>query len=368
MSNQIRAYREQLGFKQEDLGQLAGVTRQTIAAWEGGEREPSLVQLSCIAGIMGVTVDLLQGLELSGAKDPDSFLSSLLFRADEPSALTPTIKQHLTQKAAAYASLEKLLGEIPVSPAKFPLDIYDSEVIEDYSKEVRNWLGLGESAPVGDSLSLIESKGLKVLPYPLPLKISGFSACNEDWGCLIVVNSAHVAERQYFTSLHEIAHLIFHYKEYKQPPKVAKSTDPHERSANHLAGAILLPKNVINREMRAYRDRWIPDPLLIDIKRRYGVSVRTILIRAEKSGIISKTQCGKQIGVLNKKFGKDKDPPNSEIPMPQRLTRLERLTYTGLLGDEILTVSRAAEILGKKTSEVHQEFLIWQLSDSEVSD
>jgi transcriptional regulator with XRE-family HTH domain len=326
MSNQIRAYREQLGFKQEDLGQLAGVTRQTIAAWEGGERKPSLVQLSCIAGIMGVAVDLLLGLELPGSNDPDSFLSSLLFRADEPSALTPTIKQHLIQKASAYASLEKLLGEIPGSPAKFPLDVYDSDVIEDYSKEVRNWLGLGESAPVGDSLSLIESKGLKVLPYPLPLKISGFSACNEDWGCLVVVNSAH------------------------------------------LAGAILLPKNVINREMRAYRDRWIPDPLLLDIKRRYGVSVRTILIRAEKAGIISKAQCGKQIGFINKNFGKDKDPPNSEIPMPQRLTRLERLTYTGLLGDDLLTISRAAEILGKKTLEVHQEFSIWQLSDSEVSD
>ena len=64
MSNQIRAYRDQLGFKQEELGEQAGVTRQTIAAWENGEREPSLVQLSSIARIMGVAVELLQGLEL----------------------------------------------------------------------------------------------------------------------------------------------------------------------------------------------------------------------------------------------------------------------------------------------------------------
>ena len=141
MSNQIRAYRDQLGFKQEELGEQAGVTRQTIAAWENGEREPSLVQLSSIARIMGVAVELLQGLELPDSRDPNSFFSSLLFRADEPSALTPTIKQHLIQKAADYAEVEKLLGEVPVSPAKFPLDVYDSEVIEDYSKEVRNWLG-----------------------------------------------------------------------------------------------------------------------------------------------------------------------------------------------------------------------------------
>ncbi|AFY96865.1 XRE family transcriptional regulator [Chamaesiphon minutus] len=369
MSNQIRAYRDQLGFKQEELGEQAGVTRQTIAAWENGEREPSLVQLSSIARIMGVAVELLQGLELTDSRDPNSFFSSLLFRADEPSALTPTIKQHLIQKVADYAAVEKLLGEIPVSPAKFPLDGYESEVIEDYSKEVRNWLGLGESAPVGDSLSLLESKGLKVLPYPLPAKISGFSACEEDWGCLVVVNSNDVAERQFFTSLHELAHLIFHHKEYRQPPERTKSSDPREKAANHLAGAILLPKNVIRREMRAYRDRWIPDPLLIDIKRRYGVSLRTILIRAEQAGIITKQQSGTQMGVLNKKCGgKDKDLPNSEIPMPQRLTRLERLTYTALLEDEPLTISRAAEILGKKTSEVHQELQTWKQYDVEVSD
>ena len=148
-----------------------------------------------------------------------------------------------------------------------------------------------------------------------------------------------------------------------------KSSDPREKAANHLAGAILLPKNVIHREMRAYRDRWIPDPLLIDIKRRYGVSLRTILIRAEQAGIISKLQSGRQMGVLNKRCGgKDKDLPNSEIPMPQRLTRLERLTYTALLEDEPLTISRAAEILGKKTSEVHQELQTWKQYDVEVSD
>lgn len=365
MSNNIRAYREQLGFSQDELGQQVGVTRQTIATWENGEREPSLVQLTSVSRTMGVAVELLQGLSLPESRDPNSFFSSLLFRADEPSALTPTIRQHLIQKAADYANLEKLLGEIPVSPAKFPLDGYDPEIIEDYSKEVRNWLGLGESAPVGDPMSLLESKGLKILPYRLPDKISGFSACEDDWGCLVVVNEGHETERQFFTSLHELAHLIFHHKEYRKPPARTKPTDPREKAANHLAGAILLPKNVLHKELRVYRDRWIPDPLLIDIKQRYGVSLRTILIRAEQAGIITKTQSGQQMGVLNKRCGgKDKDLPNSKLPKPQRLTRMERITYTALLEDKI-SVSRAAEILGKQTSEVSSKFQSWKQTDQE---
>jgi Zn-dependent peptidase ImmA (M78 family)/transcriptional regulator with XRE-family HTH domain len=368
MSNQIRAYRDQLGFSQEELGEQISVTRQTVATWENGERDPSLAQLTNIARIMGVAVELLQGLSLPQSRDPNSFFSSLLFRADEPSALTPTIRQHLVQKAADYADLEKLLGEVPVSPSSFPLDGYDPEVIEDYSKEVRNWLGLGESAPVGDPMSLIESKGLKVLPYRLPDKISGFSACEDDWGCLIVVNETHVTERQFFTSLHELAHLILHRKEYRQPPSRTKSTDPREKAANHLAGAILLPKNVLHKELRVYRNRWIPDPLLIDIKRRYGVSLRTILYRAEQAGIISKTSSGQQMGVLNKKCGgKDKDLPDSKLPEPKRLTRMERMAYASLLENKI-SISRAAEILGKQTSEVNHELKAWKHNEQEAYD
>jgi Zn-dependent peptidase ImmA (M78 family)/DNA-binding XRE family transcriptional regulator len=365
MPNEIRAYRDQLGFSQEDLGELIGVTRQTIATWESGEREPSLAQLTSIARVMGVAVELLQGLPLPESKDPNSFFSSLLFRADEPSALTPTIRNHIAQQVADYTALEQLLGEVPVSPAKFPLEGYDPEIIEDHSKEVRNWLGLGESGPIGDSLSLLENKGLKVLPYRLPDKISGFSAYEDDWGCLVVVNETHETERQFFTSLHELAHLILHRKEYRQPPARTKSTDPREKAANHLAGAVLLPKNILSKELRAYRDRWIPDPILVDIKRRYGVSLRTILYRAEQVGIITKTQSGQQMGVLNKRCGgKDKDLPGSQLPKPSRLTRMERMAYTALLEDKV-SISRAAEILGKQTSEVDHELQSWKQNDRE---
>jgi Zn-dependent peptidase ImmA (M78 family)/DNA-binding XRE family transcriptional regulator len=369
MLNQIRAYRDQLGFSQDDLGGQIGVTRQTIASWENGEREPSLAQLTSIARIMGVAVELLQGLSLSQERDPNSFFASLLFRADEPSALTPTIREHLAQKTADYANLEKLLKEVPISPSSFPLEGYEPEVIEDYAKEVRSWLGLGESAPVGNPMALLEDKGLKVLPYSLPDKISGFSAYEDDWGCLVVVNQIHVTERQFFTALHELAHLIFHRKEYRQPtPTRTKSTDPREKAANHLAGAILLPKSVLHKELRAYRNRWIPDPLLIDIKRRYGVSLRTILQRAEQAGLISRTQSGQQMGVLNKKCGgKDKDLPDSKLPPPQPLTRIKRMTFTALLEEEI-TISRAAEILGRPTADVAQEFQDWQSHDQEEYD
>lgn len=360
--NHIRLFREQLGFTQENLGELIGVTRQTIATWENGEREPTFLQLSNVARVMGVPVELLVGSSSQGGV-PQQTLSTLLFRADEPSALTPVIRRHLNQKVSNYVNLEKRIGESPISPAQYPLEGYDNEVIEDLSKEVRSWLGVGETVPIGDVLALLESKGLKIVQYPLSEKISGFSAYTDDWGCVIVINNNHPTERKFFTALHELAHLILHRREYRQLQERTKSSDPREKAANHLAGAVLMPKTAAHRELRAYRQRWLPEPLLIDIKRRYGVSLRTVLYRAEQIGIITKQQQGQQLGKLTKQYGPYKEP--GELPQLERLTRLERLVYTALLTDKI-TLSFAAEMLAKKTSEVLHELESWTHQEQEA--
>ena len=60
-------------------------------------------------------------------------------------------------------------------------------------------------------------------------------------------------------------HLIFHRTEYR-PPSTApvKGKDPREKLADAVAGAILLPRTVIEEELGFYRNRWIPEPVLLD--------------------------------------------------------------------------------------------------------
>lgn len=75
--NNIRFYREKIGLSQADLGKLIGVSRQTISAWEDGDREPSFTKLLTISKVMKVSIELLLG------KDIYSQQSSLLFKADK---------------------------------------------------------------------------------------------------------------------------------------------------------------------------------------------------------------------------------------------------------------------------------------------
>ena len=343
---QIRTYREQAKLSQEELGDLLGVTRQTIAAWEKGDRAPSLEQFSKLARALNIPVDFL----LDKTEDPGT---SLLFRADNPESLGPELRALLARKSQDYASVERMTGELSALPPSHNLEGYDPLLSEAMGREIRDWLGV-EQAPLGDVLSLLEEKGIKVILHSLPSEVSGLSAYTEELGGVIFVNAEHPTERKYFTALHELGHLIFHRREYGKPQS-GKDRDK-ENTANHFAGAILMPRNVIEKELRGYRKQWIPEPLLQDLKLRYQISMRTILIRAHQVGMILPSQKRQQYDALDKKYGPTKEDP--VLPPPKTLRRLEKLVYQALLKEEI-TTSRAAEILNKPLVEVHRELNNW---------
>ena len=341
----IESLREQCSLSQSELAQAVGVTRQTIAVWEKGERLPSVGQLSSIAVALGVPLEVFFAVPSS---EPQ-----LLFRADKTEVLTPAIKALVLQRAKDYAEIESLLGETPTTPPIMPLEEYQPTTVERFASQVRDFLSV-ENAPLGDVIARLEDRGLKVLEVQLPNHVSGFSALTPELGAIIVVNMRHPVERRYFTALHELAHLICHHKDFAQPSQPSASK-PREDIANHLAGAVLLPREVLERELRSFYNRWLPQALLEDIKARYSVSLRTIIIRAEQLGLISKKQCGQQLGVIKRAY------PEAEPVQLERQSahsRLERLVFQALSLERI-TTSRAAEVLGLSLTQIRQKAHLW---------
>lgn len=360
--NPLTLMRAQCGLTQEALGDAIGVTRQTIAVWEDGKRQPSVAQLSAIAHALGVPMSLL----LPDSSSVPASEPTLLFRADDPAGLTPALRAILSKKAADYAMVERIVHTRGLLPESRPMDSDDENFVEQTASSIRSWLGRGDLSPLGDVLSLLEERGLKVICHSLPDKLAGFSAYTEKWGAVIVINHAEPTERRFFTALHELGHLIFHRQDYVQPQVTKGRLDPREKSANRFAGAVLLPAEAVKAELHPYRNRaWIPEPLLLDIKRRYWVSMRTVLMRAAQAGCISKEQAGRQIGSLNAKYGREKE--DYPLDEPKRLTRLERLVYQALLEDE-LTALRAAEILSVPLAEVRQKLSSWKAEAEEELD
>ncbi|BAH05482.1 hypothetical protein CKR_0431 [Clostridium kluyveri NBRC 12016] len=59
MKNSIKKLRKEKNYRQEDLANALGVTRQTINAIENNKYDPTLLLAFKLANILGTTVDKL---------------------------------------------------------------------------------------------------------------------------------------------------------------------------------------------------------------------------------------------------------------------------------------------------------------------
>jgi Zn-dependent peptidase ImmA (M78 family) len=223
-----------------------------------------------------------------------------MFHLDNFEIFEPKLRMLLARKLHDYASGRKTIGELSALPPSYNLNGYDPKISESMGREIRDWLGIGQ-APLGDVLSLLESKGIKILLHPFPSEISGLSAYNEEVGGIIFVNAKHPTKRKYSTALHELGHLIFHRSEYGKT--LSGKDRERDIAANHFAGAVLMPDNVLEKELHLYRQRWIPEPILQDLKVRYQISMKMILVRATQVGLIQFAQKEQQYASLEKKYG-----------------------------------------------------------------
>lgn len=349
----IKMYREKSKLTLEELGTLLNVARQTVASWECGKTSPSLVEAARLARALKIPIELL--LEEESEQE-----AGLLFRADDSSTLTPELRSYLSKKAAQYRELEVILEETSAVPFSRPLDDVDVFVIKETADEIRDWLGVGDSAPLTEVYTLFENRGLKILEHQLPADISGFSAYTDEGGAVIVVNSDKEPERRYFTCIHELAHLIFHRKEYLPGAAAAvkQRKDSKEKAADKLAGMVMLPDKVVHAELHTFKNRsWIPEPVLRDMKQRYCVSMQTVVLRAHDVGLLTQKDCGMLLGYLRKHNIDLKD--GNRLPALAGLSRLKRLTYKALLNGSI-TTTFAKDLLDSKLSDIARELKEWE--------
>lgn len=367
MSNRVRELRERQNLNQEELGARVGVSRQTVIAWEKGQREPSVTQLTALAGALGVPLELLlRQPDVQPGRERPNFL----YRADKRGALTSTDEELMVRLATNYALVERITGVLPVIPESRHIDGFHPELVERVAEETRDWLGV-ENVPLGDAIDLIERRGLKVIRIRLPENVFGLSAYTDELGGIIFVNTHQNGrelpyERQAFTAMHELGHLIFHRREYEYPSTITTKKDPREEVADYFAGAVLISARAIKDDVRGYQGSWIPEPLLKDLKLRYGASVQTILYRLKNLGLITDKQFGQQFGLLKRKYSANfNEPPQPICPPSEAKPRIEILVF-GALVTEKIGESKAAEILGWPQQRVRIELENWLPEDDDV--
>ncbi len=158
------------------------------------------------------------------------------------------------------------------------------------------------------------------------------------------VSGASRHDRLRFTALHELAHLVLNMQHCEEKAE--------EKYCHAFAGAFLLPEARINELFGSMHRSRIYLQELINVKETYGISVRAILMRLCRFERISEYDLRTFFAMLNRTYGAKNEPgrcPNVEKPF-----RFEQLLYRAL-AEQLVSVSKAAELRGKTLSEFRAE-------------
>jgi Zn-dependent peptidase ImmA (M78 family) len=247
------------------------------------------------------------------------------------------IREQSTDFFERYIEIENILG-LP-GAFKDPLGnlrLHTPADAEAAAEKVRAAWRLGLD-PLPNVLETLESNGLKVFEVDAPESFDGFSGWAD--GHPIVVLAKWLNKdlpRKRFSALHEAAHILIH----AHIDSRGKETEPY---CNRFAGAMLIPQKVFKEDWGGYRNR-ISQTELIDLKRRYGMSIAAIMHRALDLGLLDPSLY-RRFCIMRRKERWDVQEPG-DYPGTERSSRFDQLVLRAA-AEEIVSLSKGAALLNE---------------------
>ncbi|BDG17562.1 ImmA/IrrE family metallo-endopeptidase [Thermus brockianus] len=373
LARKLKEAREQRGLTQEAVAQILGVSRETVALWEGGARIPSLLYLGDLAKLYGVKEEsfLTQG--------PLEFLEDLraLLRKEEEALLDPGVRLELRRWLDflnGYAELLELAGEAPYLKAP-PKELKPKEAIltdlrqaSSQAIKVREYFKLGQDA-LPELYTFLDNVGVLVYKVSLPQGAGVWGAFyrHPRLGYSVLVNVNATPGRQAFTLAHELAHALYHNgfpgivcRRENLAPEEAEV----ERFANAWAAHFLVPGKALREGVRRL-GRLDPEVALL-LAHHFRVSYALLLFRLRNEGLLSEEQLKEWVQYapqdLARRLGLNPEP----YGLPQSLPNLQGLKryppsvlqlVRKSVEEDLISVSEAAELLNVNSYILEKELL-----------
>jgi len=321
----IRYYRLMKEMSQEALAKTVGVGKMAISNYESGKRTPDYNTSRKIAKALDISL-----AKLLAEYNEGMIIEHGAFR--KHAGVSKSQQEVILGKADRYLGrlfeAVSFVGDLalPTMPDFDPIDVID---VEEAGQHLREILGLSKTGPIGNITDILENKGFIICPVDYAERGFSGNSGTVNGRPYIAINVTMSAERQRFTLIHELAHLIFVFDEGQNEEKVVDG----------IAGAFLLPKTDILRELGPKR-KDIRGELRI-IQKEYGVSMAAIVMRARQANIITKETYENTMKWMSKNGLRTDE--QSDIT-PEKTHLLEQLVSRAVSEDEI-GISKAAELL-----------------------
>ena len=268
------------------------------------------------------------------------------------------IKIMARQRIEKYVEVERLMNEEIGCNVDFSnLVVHNRNDARAIAYKLRQeWnMGIG---PISNAINLLENHGVKVIEVEEDPELFDGTSSTVDGIPVVVLNANegdmsnpkhhNTYERRNLTLFHELGHQLMN---------IAVDIEDKEKEniCNAFASEFLIPSEMFIKIFGAKRTG-ISLFELKDVQREYGISARALMYKASELGVITPSR----FKYFNISLNKNPDLRYAidETVMPQQhSSRFERLVYRAL-ASEVISISKAAELLDKSVSEVLDNFKI----------
>ncbi len=361
LSANIKRYRSNKKLTQQDLSELSGIS---LPAIKNIERKKGLPRTNTLLAL-GKALDC----RLQDLVNPSGELPSVRFRARSSLNRREHILAQVSTWVNDYAYLEELLSDRKEYKLRKLAESSKKLSPVQYAEEARAIIGLRADEPIHDICGLLESCGIKIMTLPyFSDAFNGLSIREEDKGPAIIINNWEriSIERQIFSTVHELGHLLMHRSDYDG--KVQSEDACKEKEADLFAGYFLMPAQGFDSEWNESAGMSFIERIM-KIKSIFKVSYKTVLYRLKQNGIVDDKIWFrfKQLyeAKYNKKlcFKEEPYPVESEPfglkPFDFYADRLSRLVRRAV-EEEKISISRAAEILNLSSQQMMERISEWE--------
>jgi Zn-dependent peptidase ImmA (M78 family) len=346
-AERLKSARLMKGYSLQDLEDVLNkkVTRQSLHKYEKGDSIPDSEMLGYLCDVLDVRPDyFFRESQVSFGEIEFRKLKKLPVK--EENRIIEQTKDYLSR----YLELEMILGltshfENPLAGFKKIEQLSD---IEEAAILLREKWEMG-NGPIASVYDLLEDKNIKVIEIEAGEEYDGMQTIVNGNIPLIAINKRKVnkVDRQRFTALHELGHLLLSIKHLPEKDK--------EVFCHQFAGALLIHPDHLKKELGDQKRLRISIQELGVIKKEYGISIQAIVMRARDLEIISENYCRQFFSMIRAMNWKKEEPV--DYPGHETSNRFDQLLFRAL-SEELISVSKAATLKNQKLAEFKSKSLL----------
>lgn len=300
---QLTLARELRGLLKHELAEKVGKSPSAIGQFENGRARPEPQTLLALSLALGFP----PGFFARAAKAPAVVPDSCQFRSQRSSSVRE--QRYVLARGELLKELVTLLEEDVEFPAPrvphAPGPVRSVEDVEACAELARREMGL-KDGPIGSMVNELENVGVLVVPMDADVRrVDAFSTWIDRRPYVFLNSVKGSTSRTRFDAAHELGHLVMH-------PDVVPGSPELERQADQFASAFLLPRGSFSREC----PRRINLEHLLELKRRWKVSLEALLYRGRELGFFSEAAVRRAYIQLNRSGMRRNEPdePPAEAP------------------------------------------------------